>query len=200
MGTFCAGPHAREHRTHDALVDRLGYRPVPALVQWMVTGDCSGRCNHCMTWPGRSMEEMDDRSVEAFLDDIAAMGVDEVLLQETMSAIAAKSESWRHEIFEGKLHPFLHRDDPAFRHAFLSKAGTPRALRQALRSAPKLWGTDDPRATITRSYLQEHPFAESARLQVTVPPGAGMQVRGACCWMLGCSDDRPHRGGAESSS
>ena len=100
MGTF----RAAQERNHAAeFVD--GYRRVPSLVQWMVTGRCSGSCEHCMTSAGRRVGEMDGRSVERFLDDLAEMGIDELLvtggeplerpdLAGLISAIAQRGLRW----------------------------------------------------------------------------------------------------------
>jgi radical SAM protein with 4Fe4S-binding SPASM domain len=78
MGTFSAGPRrdlgplqADEHR---------GFQRTPTLVQWMVTGHCGGSCRHCMTAPGLGMRDLNAREAESLLDDVASMGVDELLI------------------------------------------------------------------------------------------------------------------------
>ncbi len=79
MGTFSAGPRAGRRR------DGAGEHPssftrVPLLVQWMVTGACSSGCTHCMTAPGSRMATLERKAAERLLDDVAAMGVEELLI------------------------------------------------------------------------------------------------------------------------
>jgi len=77
MGTFSAGPTRNLGPLRDA---RLGFQQSPTLVQWMVTGQCAGSCRHCMTAPGLGMRDLDKKEAESLLDDVARMGVDELLI------------------------------------------------------------------------------------------------------------------------
>ncbi len=93
MGTHSlVGCHnARPHE--DAFFSAHGYTKVPALVQWMVTGRCELSCPHCLSSSANTMPELERPQVERLLDDIAAMGVDELLL--TGGEPAIRSDLYR---------------------------------------------------------------------------------------------------------
>jgi radical SAM protein with 4Fe4S-binding SPASM domain len=101
---------------------------------------------------------------------------DAQILQDTVVALGASTRAWRQEIFERKLHPFLLRDEPANRRSFLSKAGPPPLLVHAMRSASKHFGVTDAERTVTREYLEAHPFAASMTLQIHIRGGSSLQV------------------------
>jgi radical SAM protein with 4Fe4S-binding SPASM domain len=101
---------------------------------------------------------------------------DAELLIETLIVLGKVTKSWRQTIFEGKLHPFLHRDDPGNRRSFLSKAGPPPMLIHSMRSARKHWAVDRTDQEITRAYLDAHPFAESMSLQVGIPAKRQLRI------------------------
>ena len=66
-------PYDDFFRTHD-------HTRVPVLVQWMVTLDCPLDCPHCLCAGARSGEELSAGEAEALLDEIASLGVRELLL------------------------------------------------------------------------------------------------------------------------
>ncbi len=54
--------------------------PVPRLVQWMITERCSLSCPHCLSSPPSTRPELDLLVAARLLDEIAALGVPELLL------------------------------------------------------------------------------------------------------------------------
>ncbi|MFW5739704.1 MAG: radical SAM protein [Myxococcota bacterium] len=103
---------------------------------------------------------------------------DQQRLADLITELGAATERWREDIFARRLHPFLHRGDPANRRSFLSKAGPPLELRLAMRSAGKHWDADAQHKQVTRAWLQAHPFAASMALTVRIAPGDQAELRG----------------------
>jgi len=57
-----------------------GFTPTPRLVQWMVTQSCGLACPHCLSASASPLAELTLAEIEPFLDEVAAMGVPELLL------------------------------------------------------------------------------------------------------------------------
>ncbi|HOU92009.1 MAG TPA: radical SAM protein [Polyangiaceae bacterium] len=57
-----------------------GRTPVPRLVQWMVTERCGLSCPHCLSSPPSARPELDLSAATRLLDELAALGVPELLL------------------------------------------------------------------------------------------------------------------------
>jgi len=57
-----------------------GRTPVPRLVQWMVTERCGLSCPHCLSSPPSTRPELDPLAAARLLDELAALGVPELLL------------------------------------------------------------------------------------------------------------------------
>lgn len=57
-----------------------GRTPVPRLVQWMVTERCGLTCPHCLSSPPSARPELDLSAAARLLDELAALGVPELLL------------------------------------------------------------------------------------------------------------------------
>ncbi len=81
MGTH-RDPSFSSSATHaDATFYRdHGYWPVPQLVQWMVTERCSLDCGHCLAKGSEPAAELTLTEAADLLDQIAALGVPELLL------------------------------------------------------------------------------------------------------------------------
>jgi radical SAM protein with 4Fe4S-binding SPASM domain len=171
------------------LLSQLGEDPARPFVSSVVAGEARP------PWPARAAQlsaamETHERSlhlVSLIWRDLATWcfdgptpdqrsTADAQVLQDTVVALEASTRTWRQEIFERKLHPFLLRDEPAIRRSFLSKAGAPPALVHAMRSASKHFGVTDAERNVTHEYLEAHPFAVSMTLQIQIPGGSSLQV------------------------
>jgi hypothetical protein len=74
-----------------------------------------------------------------------------------MALIADTSETWRREILEDRLDPFLRRP-VRYRHFFLSKAGPSPTQRLEGQIAQARWGGGE---AVTEAVIEERPFAAS---------------------------------------
>jgi radical SAM protein with 4Fe4S-binding SPASM domain len=57
-----------------------GFTPAPLLVQWLVTQECRLACEHCLAATDRPTTELTLDEIARLLDEIASMGVPELLL------------------------------------------------------------------------------------------------------------------------
>jgi radical SAM protein with 4Fe4S-binding SPASM domain len=93
-------------------------------------------------------------------------------LRDAVTLVGRTAESWRLEIFRGKLDPFLRRPS-GYRHFFMSKAGPRPHLRTHSGLAAKRGWT---RPGLTEKLLAEHPYGETMALALRARIGAGLQV------------------------
>jgi len=81
MGTHRDPSHSSGATLADATFYRdHGYWPVPRLVQWMVTQECSLDCGHCLAKDGGHHDELTLTEATDLLDQIATLGVPDLLL------------------------------------------------------------------------------------------------------------------------
>ena len=84
------GSHASLHRNPPAglepaggsaeFFEQHGWTRVPRLVQWMVTQRCPLACPHCLADGGEATEDMPLDGAARLIEQVAALGVDELLL------------------------------------------------------------------------------------------------------------------------
>ncbi len=123
MGTYARTPHP-SRRSSDL---RGGHRPIPSLVQWMVTLDCQLTCPHCLA-AGDPVSAMDVEAARALVDQVADAGVEELLLTggEPLSSpllpaiveqIAQRGQAWSlntARLPTGRIRDVLQRHPPDF--------------------------------------------------------------------------------------
>jgi radical SAM protein with 4Fe4S-binding SPASM domain len=80
MGTYTSGSRPGGDPRDDGFFLRHGFTAFPRLVQWMITGECAWACDHCMTAPGQRQRSLTLEQAALLLDEVAALGVDELLL------------------------------------------------------------------------------------------------------------------------
>ncbi len=101
------------------------------------------------------------------------------LLRETLAELQRTTETWRLEILRRKLDPFLVRDDATAPQFMLTKAMRKRAMVGGKSElAFKHWATlpsPTTSSSLTKQFLERHPFALNLRLQVSAPSGNSIQ-------------------------
>lgn len=99
------------------------------------------------------------------------------LVRETLKAISSTMETWRKDVLDKRLEPFVQRSRYAFRPFVVSKAGfrRPRFVDPLLKQiGHKRWGASLGTQAISDAYLRAHPYALSMRLSFRVAAGSGL--------------------------
>lgn len=104
-------------------------------------------------------------------------------LADTLTTLAQTAESWRKEILEGKLDPYLARDRVPLIYRFeMSKAMIPAPswLVMTRDTQSERWGVnsnDDSKKEATDDILKRHPLAGELRLVLSQVPRRGLELQ-----------------------
>lgn len=149
--------------------------------------------------------------VEAVLDGPPAVertAAERTALRETLGELRAAVESWRREVVDRRLDPYLARDRTVPRYRFeMSKAliRVPEWVDLARDTAIERWGRGGRSAEALDGWVDRHPFGEALGLTIVVGEDKVWRVEGGACveteieWTLGPLDVIYARQGPEAA-